>query len=109
MTGRNREIPVLGLWALAALTIVVLNLDTTVVLLTPLYLRIARRVRVDPIALVAIPLLLASLASSVLPVSNLTTLIVVDRFHLGVGEVVAHLGLASAAATAVGWWAYRRR
>lgn len=109
MTGRTREISVLGLWVLAALTTVVLNLDTTVVLLTPLYLRIARRVGVDPIALVAIPLLLASLASSVLPVSNLTTLIVVDRFHLGVGEVVAHLAMPSLAATAVGWWAYRRQ
>lgn len=44
MTGRDREISVLGLWVLAALTTVVLNLDTTVVLLTPLYLwwRVAR-------------------------------------------------------------------
>lgn len=109
MTGGEREMPVLGLWVLAALTTVVLNLDTTVVLLTPLYLRLASRVHSDPVALVAIPLVLASVASSVLPVSNLTTLIVVDRFHLGVGEVVAHLALPSFAATTVGWWAYRRR
>src|SRR4051794_4150345 len=100
---------VLGLWVLAAVTTVVLNLDTTVVLLTPLYLRLARQAEVDPIPLVVIPLLLASFASSVLPVSNLTTLIVVQRFDLGTLDVLAHLGLPSFAATVVGWWVYRRR
>lgn len=106
---RGRHTPVLGLWVLAALTTVVLNLDTTVVLLTPLYVRLARRAGTDPLALAAIPLLLASLASSVLPVSNLTTLIVADRLDVGVGAVFAHLALPSLAATAVGWWGYRRR
>jgi arsenical pump membrane protein len=100
---------VLGLWVLAAVTTAVLNLDTTVVLLTPLFLRLARRAEVDPIPLVVIPLLLASFASSVLPVSNLTTLIVVQRFDLGTLDVLAHLALPSLAATVVGWWTYRRR
>src|SRR5262249_36511777 len=50
-----------------------------------------------------------SLASSVLPVSNLTTLIVADRLHLGVGDVFTHLALPSVVAVAVGWWCYRRR
>jgi arsenical pump membrane protein len=106
---RRREMPVVALWLLAAATTVVLNLDTTIVLLTPLYLRLALRARVDPVALVAVPLLLASLASSVLPVSNLTTLIVTDRLDLGVGDVVGHLAFPSLAAVAVGWWCYRRR
>jgi len=87
----------------------VLNLDTTVVLLTPLYVRLARRVGVDPLPLAAVPLLLASLASSVLPVSNLTTLIATDSLGLTVTDVVGHLALPSAAAVAVGWLAYRRR
>src|SRR6476659_3020699 len=82
-----RGTSVLALWVLAAATTVVLNLDTTIVLLTPLYARIARRADTDPLALALVPLLLASLASSVLPVSNLTNL----------------------AAVAVGWWGYARR
>ena len=45
-----RTTSVLGLWLLAAATTVVLNLDTTVVLLTPLYLRLARRVGGRPAA-----------------------------------------------------------
>ncbi len=106
---RGRATPVLGLWVLACVTTVVLNLDTTVVLLTPLYLRLARRADTDPLPVVAIPLLLASLASSVLPVSNLTTLIAADRLDLGVATVFAHLALPSLAAVTVGWLVYRRR
>jgi arsenical pump membrane protein len=110
LAGREgRDRPVLSLWVLAALTTVVLNLDTTVVLLTPLYFRLARRADADPLPLVVIPLLLASLSSSVLPISNLTTLIVTDRFHLGVGDVVAHLALPSLVASTAGWLVYRRR
>jgi arsenical pump membrane protein len=105
----GRRTSVAGLWLLAAVTTVVLNLDTTVVLLTPLYLRLARSRAADPAALAAIPLLLASLASSALPVSNLTTLIAAEQLSLGVGEVALHLGPPTLAAVAVGWWAYRRR
>jgi arsenical pump membrane protein len=76
----HHERRVVGLGVLAALTTAVLDLDTTVVLLTPLYLRLARKAAVDPLPLVAVPLLLASFASSVLPISNLTALIVTQRF-----------------------------
>jgi arsenical pump membrane protein len=103
------RVPVAVLWWLAAATTVVLNLDTTVVLLTPLYVRLARRAGVDPLPLALIPLLLASFASSVLPVSNLTTLIAVDRFDLSVSEVFVHLAPVSAVACIAGWLAYRRR
>ncbi len=109
ITRRRNETSVLALWILAAVTTVVLNLDTTVVLLTPLYVRLARRGGRDPLALAAVPLLLACLASSVLPVSNLTTLIVVSRYDLSVADVVLHLALPSLAATTVGWLCYRRR
>jgi arsenical pump membrane protein len=97
-----------GLWTLAAGVTTVLNLDAAVVLLTPLYVRIARRHHLDPVALGFQPVLLASLASSALPVSNLTNLIVASHFHLGVGPFVRHLALPSAVATGVGWLAYRR-
>lgn len=106
---RWSEVPVAALWVLAAATTAVLNLDTTVVLLTPLYLRLARRTGSDPLVLAAIPLLLASLASSFLPVSNLTTLIAAERFDVTTVDVLGHLFLPSSAACAVGWFAYRAR
>lgn len=96
-----------GLWVLAALVTTVLNLDAAVVLLTPLYINVARRTGRDPLLLGAQPVLLAMLASSALPVSNLTNLIAAAHSGAGTGAFVAHLGLPSLVATAVGFTCYR--
>lgn len=98
----------LWLWLFAAGVTTVLNLDASVVLLTPLYVRIARRHGLDPIAAAFSPVLLASLASSALPVSNLTNLLAAERYDLHAGDFLLHLGPATLAATAVGFLAYRR-
>lgn len=97
-----------GLWLVAAATVALLNLDAAVVLLTPLYLRIAERHRVAPFSLACQPVLLALFASSFLPVSNLTNLIVVARLSVSVAALAAHLALPGVAACAVGYWCYRR-
>lgn len=97
-----------GLWILAALVTTALNLDASVVLLTPLYVRLARRLHLSPLDLAFQPVLLALLASSALPVSNLTNLIAVGYTHVGPAAFLAHLGPPSLAATAVGYWRYRR-
>lgn len=97
----------LGLWWLAAVVTVVFNLDAAVVLLTPLYVRVAHRRGQDPVILAFIPALLASLASSVLPVSNLTNLIAAERLDLSAADFVRQLALPSLAAVAVGWWCFR--
>lgn len=97
-----------SLWAFAAVVTTLFNLDAAVVLLTPLYLRIARRHGLDPITTALQPILLASLASSALPVSNLTNLIVAESTGAGVAEFALRLGPASLAATVVGWFAFRR-
>ena len=107
MIGATKHL-LLGLWLLAALVTIVFNLDAAVVLLTPLFVRIAERRGRDPVAFGFIPVLLASLASSVSPVSNLTNLIVADRFHLGVLDFVEHLGLPTLAAVIVGGWMFAR-
>jgi arsenical pump membrane protein len=65
-----------GLWFLAAAVTIVFNLDASVVLLTPLYIRIAQRHGYSPEMLAFQPALLACIASNPLPVSNLTNLIV---------------------------------
>jgi arsenical pump membrane protein len=109
LTRAPRGTSVLALWLLAAGTTVVLNLDTTIVLLTPLYVRIARRADADPFVLALVPLLLASLASSLLPVSNLTNLIVAEQVDLTAASLLAHLGVPTLVAVAVGWWRYARR
>jgi arsenical pump membrane protein len=96
------------LWILAACVTTVLNLDAAVVLLTPLYVRIARHHDRDPLVLAFQPVLLACLASSALPVSNLTNLIAVSWCDVTTIEFVSNLGLPSLVATAVGWRRYQR-
>jgi len=96
-----------GLWVLAALVTALLNLDAAVVLLSPLYVRIAERREASRLALALQPALLSGLASSALPISNLTNLIAVGRLHLSTWGFVEHLGLPTAVASGVGWLAYR--
>lgn len=96
------------LWALAAVVTTVLNLDAAVVLLTPLYVRVARQREWDVVVLAAQPVLLACLASSALPVSNLTNLIAASWTGAITVQFLAHLGAPSIAATGVGWLCYRR-
>jgi arsenical pump membrane protein len=102
-----RTDPRLALWILAAVVTTFLNLDASVVLLTPLYINIARRRGADAAALAFQPALLACLASSALPISNLTNLIAAEQAHVSVAAFIRHLGLPSLVATAVGWFAYK--
>ncbi|MCU1488789.1 MAG: Citrate transporter [Acidimicrobiaceae bacterium] len=95
-------------WLLAALVVALLNLDAAVVLLTPLYVRIADQLGADPVALALQPLLLSCLASSALPISNLTNLIAAGSGGASTGGFLVHLALPTVAATLVGWFAYRR-
>lgn len=97
-----------SLWALAAAVTTVFNLDASVVLLTPLYVRIAQRHGLDPLRTALQPVLLASLASSALPVSNLTNLIVASRFDLTTFDFLTNLALPSLAAVVVGWMVFWR-
>lgn len=97
-----------GLWLLATATTALLNLDASVVLLTPLYVRVARRVGLPAWYLGAQPLVLSFLASSFLAVSNLTNLIAVGRLRLGEGQFLEHLGPPSVVATTLGYVLYRR-
>lgn len=96
------------LWVFGAAVTAVCNLDAAVVLLTPLYARIARRNALPLEPLVVQPAMLACLASHPLPVSNLTNLIVAERFDLGAGDFLVHLGPATVVSVVVGWWAMRR-
>jgi arsenical pump membrane protein len=105
--GATRHLHV-WMWCFAAAVTTLFNLDAAVVLLTPLYVRIARRHGLDPVAAAFPPVLLASLASSALPVSNLTNLLVAEHDDLHAADFLLHLGPASLAAIVTGYFAYRR-
>jgi arsenical pump membrane protein len=99
---------VAGLWLLAAAVTIVFNLDASVVLLTPLYIRIAQRHGYAPEMLAFQPALLACLASNPLPVSNLTNLIVAEHLDLSVADFLRHLIVPTLVACTVGWLCFRR-
>lgn len=99
--GRQR---VWALWllvvALACVSTIVLSLDTTAVLLTPVAIAVARQVGVATLPFAMTTLWLANTASLLLPVSNLTNLLAVQHLvRLSVGTS-GYLRLAWAPALA---------
>ncbi|MFW0790111.1 SLC13 family permease [Gordonia sp. CPCC 205333] len=72
------------LWSLvvvlATASTVVLSLDTTAVLLTPVVLAMARQVKVSVLPFVMVTVWLANTASLLLPVSNLSNLLALHHF-----------------------------
>jgi arsenical pump membrane protein len=68
--------------ALATLTTVLLGLDTTAVLLTPVVLSMAVQLDLPPMPFAFLTVALANTASLLLPVSNLTNLLALDRLDL---------------------------
>lgn len=86
--------------AIACASTVVLSLDTTAVLLTPVAITVARHVGVAPLPFAMATLWLANTASLLLPVSNLTNLLALHHLRLlGVGQP-GYLRLAWAPALA---------
>jgi len=67
--------------ALAVVSTIVLSLDTTAVLLTPVGLAIARQTGIAPLPFALTTLWIANTGSLLLPVSNLTNLLAVHRFE----------------------------
>ncbi|EST34014.1 hypothetical protein N566_19035 [Streptomycetaceae bacterium MP113-05] len=84
-----------------SVTTVVLNLDTTAVLLTPVMLALAGRVGVPALPLAMTTMWLANTASLLLPVSNLTNLLAADRLGLSPQGMAALMWAPQLAAVAV--------
>jgi arsenical pump membrane protein len=87
---------------------VILGLDPTVVLLTPIALITAARLRADPKPGAYACSHLANSASLLLPVSNLTNLLAFHASHLSFTKFAAIMALPWAAAVMVEWLVLRR-
>lgn len=98
---------------LATVTTLVLNLDTTAVLLTPVLLALARGLRVPAGPLAVTTVWLANTASLLLPVSNLTNLLAADQVGLTPLAYAERMALPQVAAVTVTmvllWYAWWRR
>jgi arsenical pump membrane protein len=112
--GRGRYALLFGLCvAFASLTTILLNLDTTAVLITPVLLALAARTDIAALPLAMTTIWLANTASLLLPVSNLTNLLAADRIALGAPAFAGRMALpqlaAIAATTAFLWVFFWRR
>jgi arsenical pump membrane protein len=87
--------------ALASVTTVLLSLDTTAVLLTPVVLALSQRLRIAPWPFALATVWLANTASLLLPVSNLTNLLLIDRLHWSVARYTARMWVPALVAVAV--------
>ncbi|WP_433575449.1 SLC13 family permease [Nocardia brasiliensis] len=106
--GRGYYPALFGLCVLfASATTILLNLDTTAVLITPVMLALAAPARIPPLPLAMTTLWLANTASLLLPVSNLTNLLAADRVALTATEFATKMWapqLVSIAATMLCLW-----
>ena len=93
----------------AAITTATLNLDTTAVLLTPVMLATAERIGVPRMPLAMTTVWLANTASMLLPVSNLTNLLALNRIGLSALAFLTRMWpveVASVLATMVCLWVF---
>jgi arsenical pump membrane protein len=100
--GRPRRLLAL-VFAVASSTTVLLGLDPTIVLLTPVVLATAMRLRISPEPDVYATAHLANSASLLLPISNLTNLLVFTATGLTFTRFAALMLLPTVAAIAVEW------
>ena len=105
--GRPRRL-LAAVFAVAAVVTVVLSLDTTVVLLTPVVFAIAARLGVRPRPHVYACAHLSNSASLLLPVSNLTNLLAFTASGLSFTRFAALMALPWLAAIAVEFAVFRR-
>ncbi len=92
---------VAGAAAIVAVVTALLNLDTSVVFLTPVLIYAARSRGTDPAPLLVGCLLLSNAASLLLPGSNLTNLIVLGHLHLSGGQFLIRMALPWLASVAI--------
>lgn len=97
----------------ASATTIFLNLDTTAVLLTPVMLATATKANIPSMPLAMLTVWLANTASLLLPVSNLTNLLALDRVDLTPAQFAIRMAAPQAAAilatAACLWLFYWRR
>lgn len=81
--------------ALAGVATIMLSLDTTAVLLTPVVVLLARHLRLDPLPFALTTVWIANTGSLLLPVSNLTNLLAEHELGLGPAQFAALMAPAA--------------
>ena len=86
---------------LGTLTTIGMSLDTTAVLLTPVVLSLSEQLKMRPLPFALLAVWLANTASLLLPVSNLTNLLALQREHLTTVAFAVRMALPEVAAVVI--------
>lgn len=102
-----------SVFLLGAVITALLSLDVTVIVLTPIVYAVAVRRKLDPIPFLFACTFVANTASLVLPISNLTNLLVYHDLQMGFGDFAATMWLPNLAAAVTNLllflWLFRKR
>jgi arsenical pump membrane protein len=100
-------------FALAAAVTALLSLDVTVLILTPVVYALTVRLRLDALPFMFACTFVANTGSLLLPISNLTNLLVYSQLGLGFGDFAARMWLPNLVAILVNFaiflWLFRER
>jgi arsenical pump membrane protein len=95
-----------------AIITAILSLDTTAVMLTPVMLALAKRLKVPAAPYVVLCAFVANVGSLALPISNLTNLLFADAFHQTFAAFAARMIVPQLVALAITYavlrWHFRR-
>jgi arsenical pump membrane protein len=95
-----------NVFLLGAVVTMLLSLDTTAVILTPIVLSFVTRLKLNARPFLIACAFVANTGSLLLPVSNLTNLLFVGAFHWSFGAFVLHMALPQIAALAVNYFLF---
>lgn len=96
--GKNIRTLFIAMFILAALVTATMSLDVTVILVTPILYAITRRRGLDPVPFLFACAFVANIGSLILPVSNLTNLLLVNRLDLSFSRFVSVMWLPNTVA-----------
>ena len=88
----------IAMFILAAVVTATMSLDVTVIMVTPVLFAITRRRGIDPIPYLFASAFVANIGSLILPVSNLTNLLLVNRLDLRFSDFVKIMWLPNTVA-----------
>lgn len=112
LSGGDGRCLFVGLYGVGVFVTVWFSLDTTAVILAPIVFNLVRVLGVPPLPFILATTYVANTASLLLPVSNLTNLIVWNRFHIPFWSFAAAMAMPAMAAIAVNLllflWLFRR-
>lgn len=100
LCGHSAHTLFVAMFLLAAVVTATMSLDITIILVTPILYAVTRRRGIDPIPFLFACAFVANIGSLILPVSNLTNLLLVNRLDLRFSEFVQVMWLPNMVALA---------